>query len=195
MAYNPSTHTLDFGTPVYGPGQAGFHPGPNGEYSVFRFTAPGSGPYRLEAAFFGIDEAGTSTDVHVLWNDFPIFDGVVMGFGTNSGPHFNTNLVLQVGERIDFAVGFGNGSFFNDSTALDARLTWNSPQLFIRPVTAQRLEITWPGACTHYILESADLMPATEWLMVTNAVEVKGDKLAVPVELSTPQRYFRLRGR
>ena len=117
------------GTPVFGPGPAAFHPGPNGEPSVFRFTAPAAGPYRLESSFFGSDNVGTSTDVHVLLNNAPIFNGTVSGFGTNSGPAFNTHLVLPAGDRVDFAIGFGNGAFFNDTTGISARLVREAPLL------------------------------------------------------------------
>jgi len=192
VAHNPSTNTLDFGTPVYGPGQAGFHPGPQGQYSMFRFTAPGSGPYRLESLFFGMDEWGTTTDVHVLHNDLDIFSGTVSGFGPANAPFFNTNLMLQLGDRIDFAVGFGNGSFYNDSTGIQARLIPDLPQLVISQLGNLEIQIAWPGAYTNYFLESTDTMTAPVWSLVTNAVVVQGDSIAVTTEPSSLQRYFRL---
>ena len=192
VAHNPSTNTLDFGTPVYGPGQAGFHPGPNGQYSVFRFTAPWSGPYRLESLFFGSDQAGTSTDVHVLWNDLPIFNGTVSGFGANTGPAFITNLFLQIGDRVDFAVGFGNGSFYSDSTGIEARLIVDAPRLVIRPLANVQVEIAWSQAYTNYFLEAADALSTGVWSPVTNAVVVTGDSLVVTAEAASRERYFRL---
>jgi hypothetical protein len=50
-------------------GQLAFHPGPDGEYSIVRWTAPISGPVSLIALFTGLDDVGgTTTDVPVLLN-------------------------------------------------------------------------------------------------------------------------------
>ncbi len=123
VAYNPTSITLDFGTPVYAPKQVGSHPGPNNQISVIRFIAPVTGAYHIEASFVGIDEWGTTTDVHVLVNDVSIFNGSVNGYGPASGTSTQFDLELNVNDRVDFAVGFGNGSFYNDSTGVDAQLS------------------------------------------------------------------------
>jgi hypothetical protein len=110
------------GTLVVLPGQLGFHPGPGGEYGVVRFTAPADAVYSFDVAFSGLDFVGpTTTDVHVLVNGAPIFDGAVNAFG--SGPSFSSSRIMQAGGTIDFAVGRGsNGSFLYDSTGLDVRI-------------------------------------------------------------------------
>ena len=125
VAYNPTDTTLDVGTPQYGPGQVGFHPGPNGQNAIIRFTVPVSGTYHLESSFVGIDERGTTTDVHVLVNAVSIFDGIVQGFGPGTGPSFVTDLTLAEGDRVDFAVGYRIGGFFYDSTGIAARLVYD----------------------------------------------------------------------
>lgn len=126
ISHNPSGNTVTlFSTATYAPGQLALHPGPGGEYSDLRFTAPVKGTYALNSAFVGIDTgpaAPTSTDVHVLLNGVSIFDAAVNGFG-NSQP-FSTSKLLQVGDTIDFTVGFGsNGTYGNDSTGLTAQLS------------------------------------------------------------------------
>jgi uncharacterized repeat protein (TIGR01451 family) len=110
------------GTVTWQPGQMVNHPGPNGEYSVLRWTAPRSGEVEFSASFSGADS--TSTDVHVLLNEtaIPDCDGNVNGFG--AGPTFSKSLVVEAGDTIDFVVGFGNGNFSNDSTGVDARLAY-----------------------------------------------------------------------
>jgi hypothetical protein len=45
---------------------AAFHPGPGGQFGVYRFTAPSAGTYQLNATFGGIDSGGT--DVYILDN-------------------------------------------------------------------------------------------------------------------------------
>jgi hypothetical protein len=128
--YNPTNAVINpAGTNPIQPGQAAFHPGPNGEYSVFRFTAPAAGQYLLSSIFTGIDvgtpfHLGTTTDVHVLDNGSSLFAGNVLANGLNSAS-YSTTLNLAVGERIDFVVGWGaDQSFSNDSTALAATLTF-----------------------------------------------------------------------
>lgn len=100
---------------------AAFHPGPSGEYSVYRFTTPSSGIYMLDATFGGIDHGGT--DVHILDNGSVIYSANITGGSTSS---LSQSLTLGSGELIDFAVGFGTGSdrdFFFDSTSINASLT------------------------------------------------------------------------
>ena len=115
----------DSGTQQLAPRMAGAHPGPNGEYSVFRFSVPSTGEYQLKASFEGADVVGTSTDGQVLLNDVPIFTGVVNGFGAASRVAFGTNVVLRVGDRVDFAVGYGGNGFYFDSTGVAASLVRN----------------------------------------------------------------------
>lgn len=105
------------------PGQFFMTPGPSGAYSVSRFISPSAGLFTLAALFQGRDTRGTSTDVHILHNGVSIFDGIVTGFDTPSNQSFSTQLTLSVGDRLDFAVGFGpNMTFFQDSTALAATI-------------------------------------------------------------------------
>src|SRR5262249_50251708 len=68
VAHNASaTEITTFCSVTYQPGQLGFHPGPNGENAVVRFTAPATGSYNMDAAFVGLDFVGpTTADVHIL---------------------------------------------------------------------------------------------------------------------------------
>ena len=106
------------------PGQLALHPGGLGQLSVVRWTAPAAGDYSVKAVFDSADWIrGATTDVHVLHNGAAIFNGVVSGgFGPGTGPTFMDTISLGAGDTIEFVVGFGNGSFFNDSTALAAQI-------------------------------------------------------------------------
>jgi hypothetical protein len=104
------------------PGQLLLHPGPNGEYAVLRFTADQPNQYFVSASFAGMDFVGpTTTDVHVLVDGQSVFHGVVGAF--QQGPAFGSFIGLAMGSTVDFAVGFGNGNFFFDSTAVAAQIT------------------------------------------------------------------------
>lgn len=102
---------------------AGFHPGPNGEYSVFRFTTPALDTYDLFATFGAADFGGA--DVHILLNGVSLYSHEV---DPNNTPEtFSTSLALVAGDLIDFAVGFGtDGNFYSDSTSINANLTTQS---------------------------------------------------------------------
>ncbi len=101
------------------------HPGPQGQDSVIRFTAPVAGTFQLASSFTGLDFVGpTTTDVHVLLDGSSIFNGNVDGFGAGSGPSFTTTLTLQKGDTVDFAVGYGtDGTYFNDTTGITGTLS------------------------------------------------------------------------
>jgi hypothetical protein len=131
--YNRTGDTNRIGTPVLSPHQACFHPGPDNEYSIYRFTAPAAGNYQLQASFVGADSVGTTTDVHVLLNDSPIFSGSVNGFGPGTGPSFSTNLVLKANDRIDFEVGDGPNDYQYDSTGIQATLTSSAGNAYLPP--------------------------------------------------------------
>src|ERR1035437_6660666 len=181
--YNRTDHatTAGDGTPNLGPHQACFHPGPDNEYSIYRFTAPAAGNYQLQAAFVGADIVGTTTDVHVLLNDSSIFDGSVNGFGPGTGPSFSTNLVLQANDRIDFEVGDGTSGFFSDSTGIQATLT-SSPRLSTQPVSAVQTQLSWSTNFAGFSLESATNLPAAAWITVTNSAAIQGQQFTVTVD-------------
>ena len=110
---NTSGSSYTPGTNTWLPYQMIQHPGPNGEVSIVRFTAPAAGSYALLASFIGQD--GTSTDVHVFKNGASIFDGAINGYGNATG--YASIVLLGMGDTLDLRVGFGsNGTFYNDST-------------------------------------------------------------------------------
>jgi hypothetical protein len=123
--YNTAETTQQIGGVNLESGQLMLHPGPSGEISIVRWTAPDVANLSLNTTFSGRDNInGTTTDVHIFHNNSAIFDGVVNGFGSGSGPSFMTNISVLPGDTIDFAVGFGsNGSYTSDSTGLDAIIT------------------------------------------------------------------------
>lgn len=117
VTLNPSTQPVD--TPfkfTWPPRQVALHPGPHGEYSVVRWTAPAADRYRIAATFTGFAKA--TTDVHILHNGRSQFDALLnIGGSPNAATH-TSELAMAKGDTIDFVVGWGNGSYGSDSTAL-----------------------------------------------------------------------------
>jgi len=107
-------------------GQLLFHPGPQDQFSVVRFTAAQVGVFSLASGFVPVTTDGTTTDVHVLENGLSLFDGNVRGAynNPNGASYSNGALVLKAGDTVDFAVGYGaDGNYGSDSTGLSATLT------------------------------------------------------------------------
>ncbi|MHB8898338.1 MAG: alpha-galactosidase [Thermoguttaceae bacterium] len=120
--YNPTSDVQQFANIRWEPGRLAFHPGPKGQYSVVRWTAPEAGSVGLDAAFLAID-AATTTSVHVLHNGKPLFQGAIRLDGAGPRALCRQNLDLKKGDTLDLVVGWGNGAHVCDSTGLEARLT------------------------------------------------------------------------
>jgi hypothetical protein len=112
------------GTATSQPDELLLHPGPSGEYSVLRFVVPTSGSYQLQGAFTGRDTFLATTDTSILLNSgSSLFTGDInINAGGNSAA-FNLTQSFTAGDTLDFAVGFGNGSYSNDSTGLKLSIT------------------------------------------------------------------------
>lgn len=97
-------------------------PGPSGEYSVLRWTAPSSGFFMVDGSFTALDLQSDLVDVHVLQNATSLFSGVVGGTaGTTNEFHF-CRLFATSGDVIDFVVGSGGDGYVHDMTAIQAHI-------------------------------------------------------------------------
>jgi hypothetical protein len=112
------------GTTIIPPGATDIHPGPQGQYSIARWTAPRSGTFTIEFSFYGESGYGgcspTTTDVHVQHNGADIASGLLNLDGAGNGYAASPMVVVAAGDTIDFAVGYGNGSYVCDSTEVGA---------------------------------------------------------------------------
>ena len=129
VSYNPTSETKRFANVRWEPGRLAFHPGPKGEYSVVRWTAPAAGEFSLDAAFFAID-ADTTTSVHVLHNGRSVFQKAIRIDGAGERATCNKSLALAKGDTLDFVVGWGNGAYVCDSTGLEVQLTDSTGKTF-----------------------------------------------------------------
>ena len=112
----PTTRSTASGI-TWPPGQLALHPGPSGEYSVVRWTAPADGAMRGGGHVHRASPSGrppTSTSLH---NGKPLFDGCINldGAATRRSSEARRG---QAGDTIDCVVGCGNGNYGADTTAL-----------------------------------------------------------------------------
>jgi hypothetical protein len=114
---NPTAQAIRALGITWAPGQLALHPGRGGEYGVVRWTAPAEGKVQVAAVFKTIAERAT-TDVHVLHNGRALFDGFINVKDGGPEARFQGEAAVKPGDRIDFAVGFGNGDYGADTTAL-----------------------------------------------------------------------------
>jgi hypothetical protein len=120
VSLNTASSAYASGTVHWNANQFLMHPGSSGEYCHAIWTATGTGHYAINALFSGQDDHGTTTDVHILKNGASIFDSSINGYGVTT-PYLDT-IDVALGDTIDFAVGYGNGNFYYDSTGLSAQI-------------------------------------------------------------------------
>ena len=120
-ACNETDHDIQGPGIVWKPGQVSLHPGPTGIYGVLRWTAPQAGPCAVKAKFFSIAEKAT-TDVHILHQGSAIFDDAINVGDRGTEAVCEKTVSVQAGDAIDFAVGWGNGGYGGDTTALAATI-------------------------------------------------------------------------
>lgn len=82
------------------------------------------GTFTVQATFTGLSGVNsaplTTTDTHVQRNSVDVLTGSLDPQGAGSLYCGAAVLDLAVGDTIDFAVGYGNGSYNSDTTGVDA---------------------------------------------------------------------------
>jgi len=119
VAQTPSDYKVTgAGNPYGSPGDTIFHPGPDDEISVYRWTAPSSESIDINAIFQGRDGGGSIVDV--LHDGTTLFNADVNGTGDTHDYDGTTSVAS--GDTIDFAVGLLSGFGYN-STYVDGTIT------------------------------------------------------------------------
>jgi len=99
------------------------HPGANDELSVVRWTAQPSGTFLLQGAARGLDFYTSTNFLAILNSERQLFSATISS-KRNPPVFFHRTLTVSAGDTIDFVVNFGqNGSYFNDSTGIQFKLT------------------------------------------------------------------------
>ena len=115
--HNGTTRTIKGLGITWSPGELAFHPGRNGEYAVVRWTAAAAAEVEVDVVFQSIAERAT-TDVHVLHNGRALHDGWINLQGRGPRSEYRGAVRVNAGDTIDCALGFGNGDYGADTTAL-----------------------------------------------------------------------------
>ncbi len=100
-----------------------------GQHAMVQFVAPDAGVYRVRADFAGLHFRLSTTDVHVLRGDAPLFDALIDGYGGDPALHaiegaspnasYAGTVALAAGDTLGFAIGYGaNMTYNNDTTGL-----------------------------------------------------------------------------
>ncbi len=118
---NATSHAIRALGITWAPGQLAFHPGAGGEYGVVRWTAPAAGQIAVSARFTSIAERAT-TDVHLLHDGHALFSSFVNLQGCGREVETKEAIPVEAGDTVDCAVGFGNGFYGADTTALAVRI-------------------------------------------------------------------------
>jgi hypothetical protein len=200
IAFNTATNPLTFSSGQFQmPAQTvDMACGADGSYAVARFLVPVTGQYHVSGKFLGLEgpsavaPPGTRTDVHLLRNSSSgLFDELVIGQFTEKS--FGFALPLSQGETLDFAVGYGDGSYgnFGDSTGLVATIVL----LPVLSLTAGNPgTLSWPtGAVGFHLMSLTNLPPAQGWTPFPETPVVIGHSFVVTNAGSDPHRFFRLK--
>ena len=123
VGHNDTDGTLCYLSFCVPPGYLHLHPGANDELSVVRWTAPTSGTFLLQGAARGLDFYTSTNFLAILNSERHLFSATLTG-KRNPPVFFHRTLTVSAGDTIDFVVNFGqNGSYFNDSTGIQFKLT------------------------------------------------------------------------
>lgn len=133
---NPSGSPVDWGGMYWNAGGMTFHPGPQDQKATIRWTAPYAADVYVSASFWGANYGGgSSTDVHVLHNGTELFSGVISGYGGEKYSWFGSSptqswgggVTVAQGDTIDFACGYGNGTYYADLTGVSGWISDTPP--------------------------------------------------------------------
>jgi hypothetical protein len=134
IAYNGSKQVQKvFNGLAFRPGEVAMESSTAGQYGLIRFIAPVTGTYKVSAQFEGIHFGLSTTDVHVLHNDIPLFDADIDGYGGDPALHkvegasptaeYSGQVAMKKNETLTFAIGYGkNKTNSCDTTGLFARV-------------------------------------------------------------------------
>jgi len=125
-------HNSGLATQIYGgmtiPGEAlGLDPGPTGQASIVRWTAPAAGTYAIDATFTGLSTPASRIDVGVFINNTTGMNQSAALNAYGGGNTFTISLpgqMLLAGALVDFyATIIANTDDSPGGASLDARIT------------------------------------------------------------------------
>jgi fibronectin-binding autotransporter adhesin len=132
-ASHDSTYSAGGFSFTLAPNQLAFHPGPDGQLSVVRFTAPTTADYGMSGSFTGVDQG--NKDVFLRINGAHALSTGLHGYGAVTFSMQSLN--LNAGDTVDLMVRMDPlAGYHFDTTGIDLRLQTlssnepNSPIVF-----------------------------------------------------------------
>jgi alpha-galactosidase len=184
VTYNPTAYPMRAFGIVWEPGRFALHPGPTGEYCVTRWNAPESAACTLEGEFVGISDHAT-TDVHILHNGTSLFNGFINVNGQGNRAAFRCEITVQKGDRLDFAVGPGNGRYESDTTGVALTIRCASGKIY-RPTDGDSVRKNPSGPWSYGVVPPGEKPDAARFQLFPE-YEVGGDGGTKLLNLGNPQ--------
>lgn len=103
LTHNPKPYSISAVT-LWRPNEVALTPGVHNEFSAARWTAPADGEYTVSATFRGTG-AYTTTNIHVLQADKPLYDGFINLQARGDECVWTKTLQISKGQTLDFVVG------------------------------------------------------------------------------------------
>jgi len=168
--HNGTTNTATAGQGTYPPGSTWFHPGFDNtphNFGVIRCTIANdaSGIYQLNSTVLPHldgDDSG-DCDYHVVVNGTELFGQFL---APRSGTNYNSTLVLNGGDTVDFLIGRGaDGRLYGSGLKLDARLillelTNTPPSIVAQPQS----RVVTAGASVDFAVSARGAALSYQWL-------------------------------
>ncbi len=140
----------------------------------------------LEADAYDLED-GSLDGTNVLWTsslDGPLGSGSTLPLET---------LNLHEGIHLVTATAIANSGLTNSASVQITVLRLAPPQLSIQLTNNNQILVSWPVVYTNYLLESATSLLPSSWAAVTNVPAGADPLQTVNLNLSTTNRFFRLR--
>jgi len=106
-----------------------------------------------------------------------------------------TNVAPNSAGQVTVTVGHGASATYGYLGVMSITTTGASPPLQLNiSVTGSLLNLSWPQSATNCVLEMAtSLAPGAIWTTVSNSVGLADGQFTVPLTVTSPQKFFRLR--
>jgi hypothetical protein len=163
------------------------HPGPSGERSIVRWTAPTAGVHKISGRFQGVDTFGTTSDALITHNGITIFSGNVNGYGTQAP--FSLTRTIAAGDIVEFSAGYGtNLSYDSDSTGLAATInpTNDAPPANASPQVNAGFDATVnEGSAFSGSASFTDIDQTDTWMVTVDYGDGTGAQPVTPTQSKT----------
>ena len=140
----------------------------------------------LEADAYDLDD-GSLDGTNVLWRSS--LDG---SLGSGDTLPLET-LNLHEGIHLVTATAVDNSGLTNSTSIYITVLRLAPPQLSIQLTNSTQIAVSWPTGYTNYLLESTPSLLPSNWTTVTNVPVGTNLLQTVNLNLSSTNRFFRLR--